>query len=80
MIENLEKICIAFYQRNNGPAYQAFQSILPHILNQLEMKHQSNGVSILHRILDEVEKGDFVMVADIINFELIPILQQEVSQ
>ena len=79
MIENLEQICIAFYQRNTAPAYQAFQSILPNILKQLETSNQSAGIPLLHRILDEVKKGDFVMVADIINFELIPILQEGAS-
>ena len=79
MIENLEQICIAFYQRKNGSAYQAFQSVLPSILKQLEADNQSAGIPVLHRILNEVEKGDFVMVADIINFELIPILQEGVS-
>ena len=76
MIQNLERICIAFYQQKGQDAYMMFQQMLPQILNHLESKGKNQGIMILKQILDEVEKQDWVMVADYINFELIPILQE----
>lgn len=76
MVEILEQICIAFYQQKESEAYQEFQQVLPQILKQFEKSGGAEGIPLLHHILDEVQKGDWVMVADIINFELIPVLQE----
>ncbi|MBP3703603.1 MAG: hypothetical protein J6I65_07425 [Lachnospiraceae bacterium] len=75
MIGNLEQICIAFYQGKSVPAYEAFQQMLPQIISKLEKTGQT-GLKVLHLILDEVEHRDWVLVADYINFELIPLLQE----
>lgn len=80
MIGNLEQICIAFYQGKASLAYEAFQQTLPFLIDYLEKNNCTAGVRMLHRILAETKKQDWVMVADLINFELIPVLQENGGQ
>ncbi len=74
MITKLEQICMAFYQERTKIAYEAFQQILPALLQTLENKVGTESLVLVNQMLDCAQVSDWVMMADIINFELIPLL------
>lgn len=76
MIDELQMICIAFYQRKFDDAKAVFFQKLGTIAEVLEKSNHQKGIAILDDILNSAESGDFVLLADQLLFDLIPILQE----
>lgn len=73
----LREIADNFYQNRNIEGIQrmpAFIEVLTGRIEQLNEQEQMNYIVIMKNLLGAYEQKEYVMVADILNYEVTPLL------